>query len=170
MPPFRYLKNEAGSHRGLEIRTVVVPIELKSGGDPRKLATSPAIDPILNSASNRKSSALEQPAPPNNSSEPDRSPVYQSLHALTKQPQLVSGDPSFIEFPTETSVTGFLLLRLSIDLLGKVNAVTTLRTTLPREIEGQIVLQFYQATYSPGEIDGVPVNSEAYVFTEIRGL
>lgn len=63
---------------------------------------------------------------------------------------------------------GSLLLRLSIDRHGVVNAVSVLRSTLPHELEGKIVLQFYRAHYRPGEIDGVPVNSELLLAVDLQ--
>jgi hypothetical protein len=43
-----------------------------------------------------------------------------------------------------------------------------MRSTLPRELEGQVVLQFYRARYRPGEIDGVPVNSELLLTVDLQ--
>jgi outer membrane biosynthesis protein TonB len=94
-------------------------------------------------------------------------PAYHPSDTLTRPPELVENAPEEIELP-ESQGTGHVLLRLAIDRHGVVNAVNVLRSTLPRELEGQVVLQFYRARYRPGEIDGVRVNSELLLTVDLR--
>jgi outer membrane biosynthesis protein TonB len=94
-------------------------------------------------------------------------PYYHSPHALTRPPELVEEAPAEIELP-ELQEPGQVLLRLSIDRYGVVNGVQVLRSSLTRELEGQVVLQFYRARYRPGEIDGLPVNSELLLVVNLQ--
>lgn len=100
-------------------------------------------------------------------SAPAPEPFYHSPHALTRPPELVEDAPAEIELP-ESQEPGNLLLRLAIDRYGVVDGVYVLRSTLARELEGQVVLQFYRARYRPGEIDGVPVNSELLLVVNLQ--
>ncbi|MDB5855902.1 MAG: hypothetical protein JWR22_3943 [Herminiimonas sp.] len=93
--------------------------------------------------------------------------LYHSAHSLSRQPELVGEAPESLEIPSGLR-SGHLLARLSIDRFGKVNAVSVLRSTLPHEVEGQIAMQFYQASYRPGEIDGKPVNAEMTLFINLE--
>jgi outer membrane biosynthesis protein TonB len=93
--------------------------------------------------------------------------LYYSAHALSRQPELVGESPDSMEIPDGVQ-SGHLLVRLSIDRFGKVNAVSVLRSTLPHDIEGQVVMQFYQARYRPGEINGKPVNGEMILFINLE--
>ncbi len=94
-------------------------------------------------------------------------PAYHPSDALTRPPELIENAPEEIELP-ESQGTGHVLLRLAIDRHGVVKAVNVMRSTLPRELEGQVVLQFYRARYRPGEIDGVPVNSELLLTVDLQ--
>jgi hypothetical protein len=94
-------------------------------------------------------------------------PFYHSPHALTRPPELVEDGPAEIELP-ESQEPGNLLLRLAIDRYGVVNGVSVMRSTLARELEGQVVLQFYRARYRPGEIDGMPVDSELLLVVNLQ--
>jgi hypothetical protein len=71
-------------------------------------------------------------------------PFYHSPHALTRYAELVDDAQEDIPM-SDMQEAGSLLLRLSIDRHGVVNAVSVLRSTLPHELEGKIVLQFYRA-------------------------
>lgn len=115
------------------------------------------------------SAALPQraEAAPQAMPEPEPEPFYHSPHALTRPPELVEDAPEEIELG-ELQEAGHLLLRLAIDRYGVVDGVFVLRSTLARELEGQVVLQFYQASYRPGEIDGVPVNSEMLLVVNLQ--
>jgi hypothetical protein len=144
-------------------------------------APAPVAPPIVNAAPLAR--ALEAPiaptvAPPRPpiaampltvpsapTAEPE--PFYHSPHALTRPPELVEDAPAEIELP-ELQEPGQVLLRLSIDRYGVVNGVQVLRSTLMRELEGQVVLQFYRARYRPGEIDSVPVNSELLLVVNLQ--
>jgi hypothetical protein len=92
---------------------------------------------------------------------------YYSAHSLSRQPELVGEQPESLEIPDSVQ-SGHLLVRLSIDRFGKVDAVTVLRSTLPHETEGGVVMQFYRASYRPGEIDGRPVNGEMILFINLE--
>jgi hypothetical protein len=93
--------------------------------------------------------------------------LYYSAHSLSRQPELVGERPESLEIPDGVQ-SGHLLVRLSIDRFGKVKAVSVLRSTLPHDIEGQVAMQFYQANYRPGEIDGKPVNGEMILFINLE--
>jgi hypothetical protein len=93
--------------------------------------------------------------------------LYYSAHSLSRQPELVGEQPESLEIPDGVQ-SGHLLVRLSIDRFGKVKAVSVLRSTLPHELEGQVAMQFYQASYRPGEIDGKPVNGEMILFINLE--
>nr|WP_314623209.1 hypothetical protein [uncultured Noviherbaspirillum sp.] len=109
----------------------------------------------------KKAASLPEASPPS------PLPVYHPSDALTRPPELVENAPEEIELP-ESQGAGHVLLRLAIDRHGVVNAVNVLRSTLARQLEGQVVLQFYRARYRPGEIDGVPVNSELLLTVDLQ--
>ncbi len=107
----------------------------------------------------------EPSAPAAPSSTPE--PFYHSPHALTRPPELVEDAPEEIEL-AESQAPGQLLLRLAIDRYGVVNGVYVLRSSLTKDLEGRVVLQFYRARYRPGEIDGAPVNSELLLVVNLQ--
>jgi outer membrane biosynthesis protein TonB len=129
-------------------------------------ATPPAASASSSKAGSMPGAALIVPATSQADGAADPS-LYYSAHALSRQPELVGEPPESMEIP-EGVQSGHLLVRLSIDRFGKVNAVSVLRSTLPHDIEGQVVMQFYQASYRPGEIDGKPVNGEMVLFINLE--
>ena len=151
------------------------PVQLK----PAPLPASPLTPPPSGQAAEPRSSGRSLPtSPPSpaarlpdtvDAAAPSSSPApfYHSPHALTRPPELVEDAPEEIELG-ELQEPGHLLLRLAIDRYGVVNGVFVLRSTLARELEGQVVLQFYRARYRPGEIDGVPVNSEMLLVVNLQ--
>ena len=151
------------------------PVQLK----PAPLPASPLSPPPPGQVAETRSGGTPLPtAPPSpaavlpdtvDAATPSSSPepFYHSPHALTRPPELVEDAPEEIELG-ESQEPGHLLLRLAIDRYGAVNGVFVLRSTLARELEGQVVLQFYRARYRPGEIDGVPVNSEMLLVVNLQ--
>ena len=98
----------------------------------------------------------------------ERADLFHSPGELTKKAELIDDEPSFVEIPTEGKTSGNILLQLNIDQFGTINSLSILRSSLPHQIEEQVALKFYRAKYRPGEIDGIPVNSEMYVFIQIE--
>jgi hypothetical protein len=152
-------------------------VHLKSA-PPAALAPEPAAPPVASEAPVAKPHEVPippgaaQPQPPTTTPPPtapamEPAPFYHSPHALTRPPELVEDVPAEIELP-ESQEPGQVLLRLSIDRYGVVNGVQVLRSSLTRELEGQVVLQFYRARYRPGEIDGLPVNSELLLVVNLQ--
>lgn len=94
-------------------------------------------------------------------------PAYHASTELTKQPQLAGEFDDSITNPDIPSVGGRLLLRLYLSETGHVDRVQVLRSTLPRDVEGAVVQNFFGARYFAGEIDGVPVMSEMTLFVEM---
>jgi hypothetical protein len=137
-----------------------LPLPLVTGQapGPGKTATPLPLSPQVAALPEAAKAAAPSPLP---------APVYHASDALTRPPELVENAPEEIELP-ESQGAGHVLLRLAVDRHGVVNAVNVLRSTLARELEGQIVLQFYRARYRPGEIDGVPVNSELLLTVDLQ--
>lgn len=154
---------ERVQERVLQIRMLPAPVT------PAAEAPGPPVEPESHRAATPAPAALSRPAPMPNPTPAEEGAAAQvaapasfthSLHALTRQPELQGDGPQLVQLPEDMQQPGSILLRLFIDRHGVVNGVNVLRSTLPREIEGQIVLQFYRAAYRPGEIDGEPVDSE----------
>jgi outer membrane biosynthesis protein TonB len=154
--------------------TVPLVVQLKAAPQP----AAPAVPPIASEppvvkadeAATRSTAARPQPpaaAMPSTAPAVEPEPYYHSPHALTRPPELVENAPAEIELP-ELGEPGQLLLRLAIDRYGLVNGVYVLRSNLTRELEGQVVLQFYRARYRPGEIEDVPVNSELLLVINLQ--
>lgn len=163
LAPHFTASGERVQERVLRIRTLpapampaakapIAPVKSEShrADTPAPAAVS-RTDPIPAPTPAEKSATAQLAAPPS---------FTHSLHALTRQPELQGDGPQLVQLPEDMQQPGSILLRLFIDRHGIVNGVNVLRSTLPREIEGQIVLQFYRAAYRPGEIDGEPVDSE----------
>jgi hypothetical protein len=140
-----------------------VPVPTNPAPEPRQAETPLQPAPPSPAAAAKPSISAATPPPPAAAPEP----FYHSPHALTRPPELVEEAPAEIELP-ESQEPGQLLLRLAIDRYGVVNGVSVLRSSLARELEGQVVLQFYRARYRPGEIDGVPVNSELLLVVNLQ--
>ena len=143
----------------VELRPVTAEIQPAPPAPAATSATVPAFAADVADAALRTPAAA--PPRPRQTAAPASvpAPVYHSVDALTRHPELVDDAPEEIAI-ADTQEGGSLVLRLLIDRHGVVNAVSVVRSTLPRELEGRIVLQFYRARYRPGEIDGRPVNSE----------
>lgn len=88
----------------------------------------------------------------------------------SKQAELIGDISNLIELGNTANASGVLTFRLVISRLGRVASVEVLRSTLPREIEGAIVLRFYLANYRPGEVDGTPVDSELVIAAELHNI
>jgi hypothetical protein len=88
-------------------------------------------------------------------------PVYHTGKELSRLPEMMERPPAAIEIDQGTS--GEVVFKLSIDRFGKVALVQRLKSNLPRETEGKLAMQLYRAQYRPGEIGGLPVDSEMIV-------
>ncbi|WP_158592355.1 hypothetical protein [Noviherbaspirillum sedimenti] len=53
-----------------------------------------------------------------------------------------------------------------IDARGKVHSIFAEKSTADKATEEEIILQFYNSVYQPGEINGRAVNSEMYIEVE----
>lgn len=93
---------------------------------------------------------------------------FHSSRELTKKPELIRGIPDVVEIPADDTVSVHVVFRLAIDRFGTVRNVSALHSTLPHDLETDLISQLYHAAYKPGEIDDVPVNSEIYLFLEIH--
>lgn len=160
------VRNDA-SRQPATANAAVLPPPASPSAPAALAATPPAASAPSSKAGTLPASAASG-APANAHADGAADPnLYYSAHALSRQPELVGEPPESMEIP-EGVQSGHLLVRLSIDRFGKVNAVSVLRSTLPHEIEGQVVMQFYQARYRPGEIDGMPVNGEMILFINLE--
>ncbi len=167
MPPTLAMKGGGSTDRNSAIDKIPQSLVVQILMDRTKPAISPITNSIPTEIAETKISTSQEATTEKINNGSEGLSIHHSLHDLSKQPELVGGAPNFVEFPLERMPSGSLLLRLIIDRFGHVSSVTSLRSTLPREIEGQIVMQFYRATYQPGEIDGIPVDSEMYVYAQI---
>jgi hypothetical protein len=96
--------------------------------------------------------------------------VFHSARELSRQPEILGSGPEYIELASEAAMSGHILLRLSIDRLGIVSNVSVLKASVPKHVQEEVVVQFYRASYKPGEIGGNPVNSEMHVFVQVQTL
>lgn len=87
---------------------------------------------------------------------------------LTKKPELIGGAPEIVEIPLENSSSGYVIFRLSIDRHGIVKSIRTLHSSLAREVEAELVVPLYRATYHPGEINGIAVDGELDMLFEVH--
>ncbi len=87
--------------------------------------------------------------------------TYHAAQDLSRKPEMIDKQPEAIEIGQGT--TGEVVFRLSINRFGKVTLLQRLKSTLPREAEGKLAMQLYQAKYRAGEIDGIAVDSEMIV-------
>src|SRR5208283_4915718 len=87
--------------------------------------------------------------------------VHPAARELTRMPEIIGQPPEAIE--TGQGTTGEVVFRLSINRFGKVTLLQTLKSSLPREIEGKLAVKLYRAKYRAGEIDGIAVDSEMTV-------
>lgn len=104
------------------------------------------------------------------SSDPRRiapSPDYQLARALDRQVEVIDGMADAVTAPSAADAAGELLLRLIVDKTGAVQYLQTLNSTLSRQLESEIVLRFFRATYRPGEIDGKPVSAEMLIIVTV---
>jgi len=162
----RYAETSADARAPLVVQlkpAPSAPAPASQAPEPEEAETPLPPAPPLPAAVAKPSPSDASPPPPTVLPEP----FYHSSHALTRPPELVEEAPAEIELP-ESQEPGQLLLRLAIDRYGVVNGVSVLRSSLARELEGQVVLQFYRARYRPGEIDGVPVNSELLLVVNLQ--
>ena len=166
----QYKEASAGAKAPLVVQ--LKPAPQLAPGPPVQSAASrpPGTDqpealPLAPAAASPQRSGAASPAMAAPGTEPEA--FYHSPHALTRPPELVEDAPEEIALG-ELQEPGHLLLRLAIDRYGAVNGVFVLRSTLARELEGQVVLQFYRARYRPGEIEGVPVDSEMLLVVNLQ--
>lgn len=90
-------------------------------------------------------------------------PRYFAAQELTRQPELVGSIEEALREPLEAGFRGRLVLKLFLDVGGKVDSVRVMESTMPVAIEGQVVKAFYFARYRPGEIEDRAVMSEMTV-------
>lgn len=83
---------------------------------------------------------------------------------LSHEPRLIesSVDPLIFD-----NANGILELQLNIDRFGRASSVKVLKSTLPREVEGQVVLRFFKAKYQPGELNGNHIASPIRLHIEL---
>lgn len=150
-------------------------VELRAPSAPMSPEAAPSRSALAPGAVPGEAAAVPPTLPATARTEPPRAatqklaaaPFYHSQHALTRYAELVDDAQEDIPM-NDMQEAGNLLLRLAIDRHGVVNAVSVLRSTLPHELEGRIVLQFYHSRYRPGEIDGMPVNSELLLTVDLQ--
>jgi hypothetical protein len=107
--------------------------------------------------------STQQPAPapsvPSSTNAP--ASAYHSARELSRMPEMIGQPPEAIEVGQD--ISGEVVFRLSIDRLGKVKLLQSLKSTLPREVEGKLAMQLYNSQYRAGEINGIAVESEMTV-------
>lgn len=79
--------------------------------------------------------------------------------AMENPPRLVSGGPTMFAYSGLEARQGKLRVELTIDRHGHPIKAVTLESTLPREIEGRIIVEFMRARYEPGMKNGIPIQS-----------
>lgn len=89
---------------------------------------------------------------------------------FSRQPELIGNAPNLMHFSENRQPSGELLLHLLIDKSGMVKRISVIEASLTRDIQEEIVSQFYKAIYRPGEIKGIPVESEIYFSVQIPAL
>jgi outer membrane biosynthesis protein TonB len=93
---------------------------------------------------------------------------YHRANELTKPAQLTEPIARDIEWPAGSDVSQHLTLRVIVGSTGNALSVNVLESTLPREVEAEIVKRFYVASYQPGEINRHPVVSEMLVSIDLQ--
>jgi len=91
---------------------------------------------------------------------------FRLTHELEQPPVMLSGISSTYTqagTPRLESAQGELVLRLIVDVTGKVTYVQPLRVTIPRAVADEIVLRFVDAAYQPGMIGGEAVTAEMLI-------
>ena len=87
---------------------------------------------------------------------------------LTREPALIPESlEENITFSNYLANHGELILQVFLDRFGTASSVRTLKSTMPREIEGQIVKNFYLAKYVPGERNSIPVSSSIIISVQV---
>jgi hypothetical protein len=115
-------------------------------------SNQPDIDTDIDTGASPKPSALE----------------YHRSDELTKPAQLVDEIAQDVELPVGIDVSKHLILRVIVGTTGNALAVSVLESTLPREVEAEIVKRFYVARYQPGEINKQTVVSEMLVSIDLQ--
>ena len=87
--------------------------------------------------------------------------AYHAARKLTRMPEMTGQPPEAIEMGQ--GVSGEVTFKLSINRMGIATRIEKVQSSLPRDIEGKLVMQLYRNEYRPGEIDGVAVDSEMTV-------
>lgn len=146
------------------------------------------IQPTIKSDSERARVLLNSssPAPPSeakddskairNSGEPHRlAASQQPPEQSTAGPQYESvTPPSLLEIEEDglhglnegANAEGSLVARVTISQYGRATHIKVLHSSLPAQVEEQVVSRLYWARYRPGEKDGHPV--ESVMFLEIN--
>jgi hypothetical protein len=96
--------------------------------------------------------------------------TYFSENELTRQAELIGGDPSLIDLPPDSSLSGYAVLQIAVHRQGRAASIDLIRSTLPKEIVQDLITQFYQASYRAGEIDGKTVNSHMRIVIQVDNL
>lgn len=98
---------------------------------------------------------------------PSKKPIFHPTSELTASPVLVANEPNLVALPSDQSVYGKILLRLSIDSRGEVSSLSIVESSMPADLERQVTEAFQRAIFRPGEIHGVPVASSVDFMVEI---
>lgn len=93
--------------------------------------------------------------------------IFYPASELTVSPALVANEPNLVALPSDQSIYGKILLRLSIDSRGKVSSLWIVESSMPADLERQVTEAFQRAIFRPGEIRGVPVASSVDFMVEI---
>lgn len=95
-------------------------------------------------------------------------PTDASHGRATKPPQLLDQiDENFV-WPDGVARSGGLTMRLLIGINGRPLEINVVDSSFTREVESEIVRRFYEARYSPGEINNRPVVSEFVISVDLR--
>lgn len=91
---------------------------------------------------------------------------FYSDRSLSRRPELLEDISPIVEL-SEGDEAGSAVFRVAVTRTGAVASIKTIHSSLPDEVEKNVLAQLGAAVFRPGEIDGRAVDSETYLLFEI---
>lgn len=91
---------------------------------------------------------------------------FYSDRSLSRRPELLEDISPIVEL-SEGDEAGSAVFRVAVTRTGAVASIKTIHSSLPGEVEKNVLAQLSAAVFRPGEIDGRAVDSETYLLFEI---
>ena len=152
----------------LHLILMLTPRYGKLETDVLPTAFQPARDKVIQVSLSRRETAPRNTSPYVTSALAD-SVVHRYLTVHDKpMTMLLSRQPELIEDTVDDAVGnvdgmgihGELLLQIFLDRLGRPKSVRVIESSMRRDLEGAVAHRFFLAKYRPGEVNGLPVNSD----------